>query len=58
MHDPEPVLENEIHNILGDFEIQTDHLISARPRDSQKKKKKKKRKEKENLLNSEHCRSR
>ena len=29
MHNPEPVLENETQNSL-EFEIQTDHLISAR----------------------------
>ena len=30
MHHPEPVLENETHKIPWDFEIETDHLISAR----------------------------
>ena len=30
MHNPESVLGNEIHKLLRDFEIQTDHLISAR----------------------------
>ena len=30
MHDPESVLMNESLKILLDFEIQTDHLISAR----------------------------
>ena len=30
MHNLESVLESEMHNILMDFEIQTDHLISAR----------------------------
>ena len=30
MHNPAPVLENDIHNLLWDFDIQTDHLISAR----------------------------
>ena len=29
MHNPESVLENERHKLLWDFEIQTDHLISA-----------------------------
>ena len=29
-HKPESVLENETHNILLNFEIQTDHLISTR----------------------------
>ena len=30
MHKPESVLENEIHKILWDFKIQTDHSILAR----------------------------
>ena len=30
MHKPEPVLENESHKILGDFEIQSDHSTSVR----------------------------
>ncbi len=30
MHNPESVLENETHKLLWDFEIQMDHLISAR----------------------------
>ena len=30
MHKPESVLENETHNILWDFEVQTDPLILAR----------------------------
>ena len=30
MHNPESVLENEMHKILLDFEIQTDHQILAR----------------------------
>ena len=30
MHKPESVLENEMHKILWDFEIQTDHLILTR----------------------------
>ena len=33
MHNPEPVLGNEILKILLDFAIQTDHLISARQPD-------------------------
>ena len=46
MHNLESILENET-KILWDFELQTDHRISARrprPSDSQKKKKKKKKK--------------
>ena len=30
MHNPEPVLENNTHKLLWDFDIHTDHLISAR----------------------------
>ena len=30
MHNSETVQENETHKILWDFEIQTDHLISAK----------------------------
>ena len=30
MHNPAPVQENDTHKILWDFDIQTDHLISAR----------------------------
>ena len=33
MHNPESVKENEMHKLLWDFEIQTDHLISARQPD-------------------------
>ena len=43
MHNPAPVLENDTHKLLWDFDIQMDHLILVR---RQKKKKKKKRKEK------------
>ena len=30
MHNPAPLLENDTHNLLWDFNIPTDHLISAR----------------------------
>ena len=30
MHNPAPVLENNTHKVLWDFDIHTDHLISAR----------------------------
>ena len=30
MHNPEPVLENDTHKLLWDFDTQTDNLISAR----------------------------
>ena len=30
MHNPAPVLENDSHKLLWDFNIQTDHLIQAR----------------------------
>ena len=33
MHNPESMLENETQKLLRDFEIQTDHLISARQPD-------------------------
>ena len=33
MHNPAPVLENDIHKLLWDFDIRTDHLISVRRRD-------------------------
>ena len=30
MHNPAPVLENNTHKLLWDFDIRMDHLISAR----------------------------
>ena len=30
MHNPESILENETHEVLWDFEIQTDYLILAK----------------------------
>ena len=30
MHNPAPVIENDSHKLLWDFNIQTDHLIPAR----------------------------
>ena len=33
MHNPAPVLENDTHKLLWDFNIQTDHLIPARRSD-------------------------
>ena len=30
MHNPAPALENDTHKLIWDFNIQTDHLISAR----------------------------
>ena len=33
MHNPAPVLENDSHKLLWDFNIQTDHLIPARRSD-------------------------
>ena len=48
MYNPASVLENDILKLLWDFDIQTDHLISARRPDliiiNNKKKKKKKKK--------------
>ena len=40
MHNPAPVLENNTHKLLRDFDIQTDHLILTRPHNNQQKKKK------------------
>ena len=44
IHNPAPVLENDSHKLLWDFNIQTDHLIPARRPDliliNNKKKKK------------------
>ena len=33
MHNPASILENDTHELLWDFDIQTDHLISARKPD-------------------------
>ena len=48
MHNPAPVLENDTHKLLWDFDVQTDHLISGRRPDlmiiNKKKKKEKKKK--------------
>ena len=33
MHNPVPVLKNDTHKLLWDFDIHTDHLISARRSD-------------------------
>ena len=33
MHNPAPILENDTHKLLWDFDIQMDHLISARRSD-------------------------
>ncbi len=41
MHNPAPVLENDTHKLLWDFNIQTDHLIPARRPDLIKINKKK-----------------
>ena len=51
MHNPAPVLENNTHKHLWDFDIQTDHLISARKPDLILINKNKK----ENLLNCRLC---
>ena len=59
MHNPDSVQENEMHNVLWNFEIQTDHLILARRPDVvivNKKKKKNKKINKGNLPNSGFCR--
>ena len=57
MYKPEFVLENETHKILWDFELQTDHLVSARkPNQEIINKKKKKKKKKKNMPCNELCR--
>ena len=33
MHNPAPVLEKETHKLLGDFDIHTDHPVSAKRSD-------------------------
>ena len=33
MHNPAPVLENDTHKLLWDFNIETDHLIPSRRED-------------------------
>ena len=61
MHNPAPVLENNMHKLLWDFNIQKDHLIPARRPDliiiyQKKKKKKKKKKHLKNCrLNLKEC---
>ena len=52
MHNPAPVLENNTQKLLWDFDIQTDHLISARRPDLIIINKKK---IKENLQNCRFC---
>ena len=49
MHNPASILKNETHELFWDFDIQTDHLISARRPDLIIITKKKKEKKKENL---------
>ena len=49
MHNPAPVLENDTHKLRWDFNIHTDHLISARRPDLIKINKKKKKKKKERI---------
>ena len=51
MHNPTSALENDTHKLLWDFDIQADHLISAKRPDllipPPKKKKQKEKKERE-----------
>ena len=46
MHNPAPVLENDTHKLLWDFDKETDHRISTRRPDLIILKKKKKKKKK------------
>ena len=34
-HNPPPVLENDMHKLLWDFNVQMDHLIPTRPHNNQ-----------------------
>ena len=52
IHNSESILKNETHEVLWDFDVQIDHLISARQPNLVIVNKKK-----ENLLNSGFCRS-
>ena len=45
--EPHPILENQTHKLLWDFEMKTYYQISIRWPDKKKKKEKKKRKERE-----------
>ena len=51
MHNPAPVLENDTHKLLWDFNLQTDHLIPVRRPDFKIINKKKK----ENFENCQLC---
>ena len=51
MHNPAPVLENDTHKLIWDFNIQTDHIILARRPDLTIINKKKE----ENLQNCRLC---
>ena len=56
MHNPTSVQDNDTQKLLWDFDIQTDHLVSARRPDLIIiKKKKKKKKKRENLQNCGLC---
>ena len=52
MHNPAPVLENDLNKLLWDFNIQTDHLIPTRRPDLVIINNKK---EEENLQNCRLC---
>ena len=49
MHNPAPLLENDTHKLLWDFDVQTDHVISARRPDLIIKKKKEKKNKRERI---------
>ena len=51
MHNSAAVLENDIHKLIWDFDVHTDHLISTRRPDLIVINKKKKKKKEENLQN-------
>ena len=55
MQNPAAILEFDTHKLLWDFDIQTDHLLSARRPDLIIINKKKEKKKKENLQNYRIC---
>ena len=57
VHKPESVIENELHKILWDFEIQTHHLIPIRRPDQMQINKQESERKRENLPTYGFCRS-
>ena len=55
MHNPVPILENDMHKLLWDFNILTDHQILVRRPDLIIINNKKKKKKEEKLQNCRLC---